>query len=67
MTGFNMHQQASIVSFSPHNQLIVILASAALRPVFILLFKLLRGMLMWVTDWKEAGAAQTFPYSRNCI
>lgn len=40
MTGFNMHQQAPIVSFSPQNQRTVILASAALRPVFILLYKL---------------------------
>lgn len=46
MTGFNMHQQASSLSFSPHNQLIAILASVALRPVFILLCKLFREMAM---------------------
>lgn len=34
MTGFNMHQQAPIVSFSPHNQVIVILASAALTCIY---------------------------------
>lgn len=42
ITGFNMHQQVSIVSLSPYSPLI----SAARIPIFILLCKLLREMLM---------------------
>lgn len=42
ITGFDMHQQVSIVSLSPYRPLI----SAARIPIFILLCKLLREMLM---------------------
>lgn len=44
----DMHQQALIVSLSPHNQAIVVPASAAPRPVLILLYKRLSEMLMWL-------------------